>query len=142
MNRPFSVCTADWDREREALRGLRRAVFIVEQRVPEEEEWDELDASCLHALAQDEAGSPVGTGRLTPDGKIGRMAVLKEWRGVGVGTAILRFLVEHARRRGLPGCRLNAQRHALPFYAHHGFEPYGEEFMEAGIPHRAMHMRF
>jgi predicted GNAT family N-acyltransferase len=138
MNRAYSVRRADWDRERAALRGLRHAVFIVEQRVPEEEEWDDLDATCLHALAQDEAGSPVGTGRLTPDGKIGRMAVLKEWRGVGVGSAVLAFLVENARRRGHKECRLNAQSHALDFYRQHGFEAYDAEFMEAGIPHRRM----
>lgn len=142
MIRAFSIRVVDWDREREPLRSLRHAVFIVEQQVPEDEEWDDLDAICLHALAQDDAGTPIGTGRLAPDGKIGRMAVLKEWRGAGVGTALLRFLVEHARKRGLPGCHLNAQRHALPFYARHGFEVYGEEFMEAGIPHCAMHMRF
>ncbi|HLW74549.1 MAG TPA: GNAT family N-acetyltransferase [Gammaproteobacteria bacterium] len=137
----FSVRKADWELDREALRGLRRTVFIVEQRVPEDEEWDDLDPACLHTLALDRAGIPIGTGRLTPDGKIGRMAVLKEWRGTGVGSALLAFLVEDARRRGIKDCRLNAQSHALTFYARHGFEPYGEEFMEAGIPHRAMHMR-
>lgn len=124
------------------MRALRREVFIIEQRVPEQEEWDEMDALCLHALALDTAGMPIGTGRLAPDGKIGRMAVLKPWRGNGVGAALLRFLVDAARQRGLQGCHMNAQSYAVPFYARYGFEIEGDEFMEAGIPHRVMRMRF
>jgi predicted GNAT family N-acyltransferase len=124
------------------MRAVRREVFIVEQRVSEEEEWDALDALCLHALALDAAGAPIGTGRLATDGKIGRMAVLKPWRGAGVGTALLRFLVDAARQRGLQACHMNAQSYAVPFYARYGFEVEGDEFMEAGILHRVMRMRF
>ena len=142
MTGSYTVRAARWDTERESMQAVRREVFIVEQRVPEGEEWDELDALCLHALALDAAGSPIGTGRLAPDGKIGRMAVLKPWRGSGVGAALLRFLVDAARRRGLTGCHMNAQSYAVPFYTRYGFEVEGGEFMEAGIPHRVMRMRF
>lgn len=134
----FSVHQAAWPADSAALKGIRTEVFILEQRVPEEDEWDGLDAACLHALAVDAEGAAIGTGRLAPDGKIGRMAVLKEWRGRGVGTGILEFLVAAARSRGLGECQLHAQSHALGFYAHRGFESVGEEFMEAGIPHRRM----
>ena len=80
------------------MQGVRRAVFVVEQRVPEALEWDDADALSLHALAHDSQGQPVATGRLLPDGHIGRMAVVREWRGRGVGRAILDFLVDCGRR--------------------------------------------
>jgi predicted GNAT family N-acyltransferase len=138
MSREFRLRLADWEREREAMRAVRTAVFIQEQGVPQDIEWDDMDPLCVHVLAVDADGAPVGTGRLAPDGKIGRMAVLKDWRGAGVGAAILEFLVESARERGIKSCRLNAQSHALGFYLGHGFTPQGEEFLEAGIPHRRM----
>jgi predicted GNAT family N-acyltransferase len=134
----FRVRIADWEREREAMRAIRTPVFIHEQQVPQQIEWDEMDPLCVHALALDVDGTPIGTGRLAPDGKIGRMAVLGEWRGKGVGAAILDFLVASARERGIKECRLHAQHHALEFYLQHGFEAEGEEFMEAGIPHVSM----
>lgn len=137
----FSVRQADWAAENALLRGIRTEVFIMEQRVPEADEWDEQDPVCLHALALDREGMAIGTARMAVDGKIGRMAVLKEWRGKGVGSRILEFLVAAARSRGLQECRLHAQSHALAFYAHHGFEAVGEEFAKAGIPHRRMRRR-
>lgn len=140
-NGAFSVRQADWAAENALLRGIRTEVFIMEQRVPEADEWDEQDPVCLHALALDREGMAIGTGRMAADGKIGRMAVLKEWRGKGVGGSILEFLVAAARSRGLQECRLHAQSHALAFYEHHGFEAVGEEFAEAGIPHRHMRRR-
>jgi predicted GNAT family N-acyltransferase len=134
----FRVRIADWEREREAMRAIRTPVFIQEQQVPQQIEWDEMDPLCVHALALDADGTPIGTGRLAPDGKIGRMAVLEEWRGKGVGAAILDFLVACARERGIKECRMHAQCHALEFYLQHGFETEGEEFMEAGILHVSM----
>jgi predicted GNAT family N-acyltransferase len=134
----FRVRMADWEREREAMRAIRTPVFIVEQQVPQDIEWDDKDPLCVHALAVDADGTPIGTGRLAPDGKIGRMAVLPDWRERGVGTAVLDFLLDCARQRGIKEARLNAQSHALEFYVRHGFEAYDDEFMEAGIPHRHM----
>ena len=139
MNAPcFRVRLADWEREREAMRAIRTPVFIHEQQVPQDIEWDDKDPLCVHALAMDADGTPIGTGRLAPDGKIGRMAVLPEWRRRGVGAAILDFLVASARERGIKVCYMNAQIHALDFYREHGFEAYDAEFLEAGIPHRHM----
>jgi len=135
----FRVRMADWEREREAMRAIRTPVFIQEQQVPQQIEWDEMDPLCVHALAVDADGTPIGTGRLAPDGKIGRMAVLEGWRGKGVGAAILDFLVASAQERGIKQCRLHAQCHAMDFYLQHGFEADGGEFMEAGMPHRRMH---
>ena len=121
-----------------ALSAVRRAVFIVEQAVPEALEWEAADHGAVHVLASAPDGVPIGTGRLLADGRIGRMAVLREWRGRGVGAALLRELMATAEARGIMHLHLHAQTHALPFYARYGFVPSGPEFMEAGIPHRAM----
>ena len=134
----FAVRLAQWNVDSGELRAVRQAVFVLEQRIPEELEWDAADATCLHALAYDEAQRPIGCGRLLADGHIGRMAVLAAWRGQGVGGAVLELLVAEASRRGHAIIRLRAQMHALPFYARHGFMPEGEEFLEADIPHRSM----
>ncbi len=134
----FRLRQADWERDRDALRSVRLAVFVQEQGVPEELEWDEFDASSEHVLAEDTAGHPIGTGRLLPDGHIGRMAVLAGWRGKGVGDAMLTWLVEQARRRDMRELLLHAQTHAAPFYARHRFVRIGEPFIEAGIPHCLM----
>ena len=127
-----------WDEAEARVMPVRTEVFIVEQGVPEEIERDAFDAVCRHAIACDAEGRVVATGRLLPDGHIGRMAVLRAARGAGVGGAVLQALIAEAARRGLPEVALNAQTHALAFYLRHGFEAVGEVFMEAGIPHRAM----
>jgi predicted GNAT family N-acyltransferase len=98
-----------------------------------------MDARCLHALAFDPDGRVVATGRLLPDGHIGRMAVLEGARGQGIGGAVLLALMAEARRRGDRAVMLNAQTQAEAFYLRHGFVREGEGFMEAGIPH--VHMR-
>ena len=127
----------DWNAARAEASRIRLAVFVEEQRVPPEIEMDDKDAVCVHALAYAQ-GRAVGTGRLLPDGHIGRMAVLKENRSLGVGSAILERLVEEARRRGMKEIVLSAQTHALGFYRRHGFMAAGEVFEEAGIPHQEM----
>ena len=126
-----------WDKARADASPIRFEVFVAEQRVPADIELDELDARCVHAVAY-ENGAPIATGRLLPDGHIGRMAVLKAWRGRGVGSAILRALMDAARRRGDAKIELSAQVHAVPFYLAHGFQPVGPVYEEAGIAHQAM----
>jgi ElaA protein len=119
---------------------LRRRVFIEEQHVPEEIELDADDARAVHALAI-ESQRPVGCGRMLECGdyvKIGRMAVLAECRGTGVGRRVLEFLIEHARQRGFRRAVLDAQLHAEGFYLKQSFTPVGEVFEEAGIMHRRM----
>ncbi len=117
---------------------MRRAVFIVEQGIPEDLEWDEFDPVCPHALAVDAAGAAIGCGRLLPDGHVGRLAVLAGWREQGVGSALLRDLMDVARTRGYAQVLLNSQTQAMPFYARHGFVPVGAAFVEADIPHQKM----
>jgi len=127
----------DWDRAREEAAAIRFAVFVEEQGVPAEIEMDEADALSVHALAY-HGGEAVGTGRLLPDAHIGRMAVLKAWRGRGAGGLILARLLDAARARGDAVVRLSAQVHALGFYRAHGFEALGPVYQEAGIAHQAM----
>lgn len=129
---------AVWSVDEASLRAVRTAVFIEEQKVPEEEEWDGDDPSADHVLARSPDGEPIGTARLTADGRIGRMAVLAPWRGMGIGTALLRHLIERARERGLSKLTVHAQLHAIPLYAASGFVAEGPEFSECGIAHRKM----
>ena len=137
----FSVRMADWARDEAKLKSVRYDVFCVEQAVPEALEWDGLDSQCRHAIAEDAQGREIGCGRLLPDGHIGRMAVRPQWRGRGVGSALLEKLIALAADRGDSKVMLNAQTHAMPFYARYGFVPVGEPFDEAGIPHQAMEAR-
>lgn len=132
---------ASWDADRAALEGVRETVFIREQGVPAELEWDSADERCLHVLAENEKRDPVGTGRLESDGKIGRIAILREQRNAGLGGAVLEHLIREAKRRGMKQVYLFAQLSALAFYGRHGFVPEGDVFMEAGIPHQRMRLR-
>ncbi len=134
----FTVRNASWRDDLVALQALRREIFIIEQQVPEVLEWDAADADCVHALALNAEAQAIGTGRLLPDGHIGRMAVITSWRRRGVGSAILEFLISRARSEGHAALHLHAQSHALAFYQRYGFIAHGAEFMEAGIPHRQM----
>jgi predicted GNAT family N-acyltransferase len=134
----FRIVISDWSSDRQRLSRIRRAVFIEEQRVPEELEWDDDDAGGIHLLAVDGADTPIGCARLLPDGHIGRMAVLRAWRGKGVGRALLQHALETARAAGQTTVRLSAQTHAVAFYVRHGFIAEGDEYLEAGIPHVAM----
>ncbi len=152
----FHVEPASWSADQAELHGIRTQVFVDEQGVPAEAEVDEFDPRAWHVLARDPEGRAIGTGRLiaaqpqrlaesgatltASAASIGRMAVLAEWRGKGVGSAILRVLLEHARARGERLVELHAQIHAIPFYARHGFVAQGEEFDECGIAHRLMRL--
>jgi predicted GNAT family N-acyltransferase len=131
----YEIRFGDWTTLQQDAKAIRLEVFVVEQNVPAELEMDENDAACLHAVAYDAAGTPIGTGRLLPDGHIGRMAVRKAARGTGIGGALLQGLMAQAKLRGHKTVVLGAQTHAAPFYQKHGFAIVGEAFMEAGIPH-------
>ena len=132
---------ARWQQDRPSIERVRRAVFIEEQGVPEHEEWDESDSVCWHVLALAPNRDVVGTGRLDPTGKIGRVAVLPQYRGTGAGAAIVSHLVDLAGEQGLAEVHLNAQTSALGFYERLGFRAEGPEFDEVGIPHRRMRQR-
>ncbi|MFI6406993.1 GNAT family N-acetyltransferase [Streptomyces sp. NPDC050548] len=148
---PYAVRVAEDPADREACFAVRKEVFVVEQGVPQELEYDEYDAVATHVLAVREDGLPLGTGRLLYGevaaaksdgdltvGSLGRLAVAKESRGLGVGVALVRAIEDAARARGLAAVDLHAQTHALGFYERLGYEVYGPEFADAGIPHRAM----
>jgi len=136
----FRIVVTDWRCDRQRMSQIRRTVFIDEQGVPEELEWDADDAAALHLLAVDGYDKPIGCARLLPDGHIGRMAVLSAWRGKGVGRALLDAALDAARSSGHRLVRLSAQIHAAGFYARHGFIAEGDAYLEAGIPHFAMKM--
>jgi predicted GNAT family N-acyltransferase len=138
----FTVAIADWSNEddRNACRHVREQVYIVEQKVREEDEWDEFDERSRHVLARDAQGNPIGTGRLVPNMTIGRMAVLREWRGREVGAMLLHTLLEQARALHYPAIELHAQIQAVPFYERFGFARYGDEYDECGIAHVNMRL--
>lgn len=138
MNTAHDIRFGDWNTLQQDAKSIRMEVFVVEQNVPAELEMDDNDAACLHAVAYDAAGTPIGTGRLLPDGHIGRMAVRKAARGSGIGGALLQGLMAQANLCGHKTVVLGAQTHAAPFYEKHGFAIVGDEFIEAGIPHVEM----
>ena len=124
----------NWDELRTWAAPIRYAVFVDEQKVPVDMELDAWDPQSVHAVAFD-AAIAIGTGRLLPDGHIGRMAVLSTARGACTGSALLTSLVDEARRRGHRAAVLSAQTQAVPFYQRHGFEVVSGEYLDAGIPH-------
>lgn len=137
----YLVCAASWQNDIQALRRIREAVFIREQGVSAELEWDEFDVNCIHVLASDSAANPVGTARLLLDGSIGRMAVLREYRGKRVGAALMHWLLREAESRQMQHVTLNAQVHAIEFYKKFGFQVTGKAFVDAGILHVRMVLR-
>jgi predicted GNAT family N-acyltransferase len=133
MNK-IHVHVADWQKDNADIRRIREAVFIVEQSVPPELEWDADDADAVHFLAF-EGDYPIGTARLLLDGQVGRVSVLKDWRGLKVGDALLHAVIAEAERRGLKQQKLSAQVQATAFYERQGFSIVSQEFLEAGLPH-------
>ena len=136
MNR-ISVRLADWIKDNSDIRHIRDAVFVAEQHIPPELEFDAEDPQALHFLAL-EGDYPIGTARLLADGTIGRISVLKDWRGLKVGDALMHAVIAEAQARDLKQQTLSAQVHATPFYERLGFKVVSEEFLEAGIPHVEM----
>ncbi len=133
MNK-IDVRVADWQKDNNEIRRIREAVFIAEQSVPPELEWDADDTDAVHFLAY-EGDFPIGTARLLPDGQIGRVSVLKDWRGLKVGDALMQAVITEAEQRNLKQQMLSAQVQATAFYERLGFKVQSEEFLEAGIPH-------
>jgi predicted GNAT family N-acyltransferase len=138
MGNPFTVSLVSWHDGEPLLRAVRETVFIREQGVPEELEWDGLDEDCRHALALSLQGEAIGCGRMLASGHIGRIAVLPQWREQRLGTAIMETLLAEARAQGLSRVDVDAQTQAMPFYRSLGFVEQGEVFMDAGLPHIKM----
>ncbi|WP_284892736.1 GNAT family N-acetyltransferase [Cobetia amphilecti] len=135
----ISLERGDWQTLGNEASEIRRVVFIEEQQVPQEEEWDGRDDACEHFLVHLD-GRTVGTARLLPDGHVGRVAILSEARGLGLGQRLMEAVIHASRQAGHAEVLLDAQTHALEFYQRLGFTAYGDEFLEAGIPHRSMRL--
>ncbi len=134
----FIIRTVRWQEAEAGIRFVRETVFMQEQNVPEDMEWDGLDPECTHVLAFNLDGDVIGTGRITDSGRIGRMSVLREWRNHGIGDLILVALMDLAEKQGFRRITLAAQTHAMGFYERHGFRSTGDIFDDAGIPHQEM----
>jgi predicted GNAT family N-acyltransferase len=138
----ISIQITHWDEAKSHVMPIRHEVFIKEQEVPVELEWDEFDQNALHAIVKKDQGV-IGTARLIMDNsiaRIGRMAIQKEYREQGIGQKLLSILIQTAKEKGAQECILHAQTHAIAFYAKASFEPNGPIFDEAGIPHVEMRL--
>ncbi|MER7674193.1 GNAT family N-acetyltransferase [Kitasatospora sp. NPDC096128] len=145
------VRVAEGEADLELVRAIRREVFVVEQNVPEELEYDEYDATSVHVLAVDADGTGLGTGRLIfgdqarkltggVEGRVllGRLAVVAAARGTGLGADLVRAIEAAGRERGAVEVELHAQVQALGFYERLGYVAEGPVYDDAGIPHRTM----
>jgi predicted GNAT family N-acyltransferase len=128
------------DRQAE-ITSVRRAVFVEEQNVPESIDFDGSDVDFIHVLATDKTGFPVGTARINRKGRIGRMAVLKNYRRQGIGTKMIQALMDYGRKNSITDFHVSSQVTAIGFYEKMGFEPFDEEFLEAGIKHINMKLK-
>jgi len=141
MGNPFTVSLITWHDGEPLLKSIREAVFIREQGVPAELEWDGLDEGCRHALALSHKGDAIGCGRMLANGHIGRISVLPEWRKNKVGTALMEALLDYARSHDYKQVDVDAQVYAIPFYHSFGFKEQGKQFMDAGLPHIKMFLK-
>lgn len=137
----FVIAIVNWSDKQAELYSVRRAVFIVEQNVPESIELDGRDPDFIHVLASDTKGHPVGTARINRKGRIGRMAVLQNYRRRGIGRKMIQALMDYGRKHSITNFHVSAQVTAVGFYKKMGFEPHGEEFIEAGITHINMKLK-
>ncbi|HEU0219962.1 MAG TPA: GNAT family N-acetyltransferase [Gallionella sp.] len=141
MGNPFTVSLISWHDGEPLLKSIREAVFIHEQGIPEALEWDGLDENCRHALALSLQGDAIGCGRMIPDGHIGYIAVLPQWRKQKVGTAIMEALLNYARAHDYPQVSVDVQPQYVPFYRSIGFVGRGEAFIDAGLPRIKMSLK-
>ena len=141
MPTSFTVSLVCWHDGEPLLKSIREAVFIREQGVPAELEWDGLDDSCRHALAISHKGDAIGCGRMLDDGHIGRIAVLPPWHKKKIGTAIMEALLDYARSNDYEQVDVDAQTYAMPFYHGFDFVEKGKVFMDAGLSHIKMKLK-
>jgi len=141
MSNCFDIQEVSWLTHEVALTAIRKQVFIVEQRVPLALELDGLDQAAVHLLAFSHQTEPIGCARLLGDGSVGRMAVLKSWRGLGAGTELLKAAIAHYKQKNILPITLSAQTHAIPFYQKAGFVVSSEPYLDAGIMHVDMQLR-
>lgn len=140
MQASFSIQQVTWASHAAPLKSVREQVFIIEQQVPIALEWDGLDDNAVHLMVLHKNGNAVGCARLIGDGSIGRMAVLKPWRGLGIGTALLKAAIAYYQQHNIQPITLSAQTHAIPFYQKAGFEGCSAPYLDAGILHVDMQL--
>lgn len=140
MSNVFDVQVGSWSQLKCYAMQIREQVFILEQQISPEDEWDMEDETSIHFVVFHE-GEAIATARLLQNHSIGRVAVIKAYRGKGVGFELMKFIIEFAQREKRPTLNLSAQVHALPFYQRLGFEPHGKEYLDCGIPHVYMTMQ-
>lgn len=133
----LSIKIVDFTNNFNEIKEIRTTVFIQEQHVPVELEWDEFDEEATHVITYFN-NKPVATARLLKDGHIGRMAVLKAFRNRKIGQNMLKYILELAKKRNIHNIQLSAQKHAVDFYRKYGFSTVSNEYMDAGIPHYDM----
>lgn len=138
-DRTFEIRVARWPQDAALIKSIRRKVFVIEQGLEPEIEWDGKDASATHVLASVD-GEYIGTGRIQASGHLGRLSVISSYRGLGIGKAMISHLLEIARAQKHELAYLNAQVHAVSFYEQFGFVVIGKVFMVAGIPHQRMEL--
>jgi predicted GNAT family N-acyltransferase len=141
MGNSFTVSLVSWHDGEPLLKSVREQVFIREQGISPELEWDNLDEGCRHALALSHKGDAIGCGRMLADGHIGRIAVLPQWRKQKVGTAIMEAFLDYARAHDYPQVDVDAQTQAVQFYRSFDFVEEGKVFMDAGLPHIKMRLK-
>lgn len=141
MRPEFYIKQVTWSTHEVALRLVRKQVFIIEQHVPRSLEWDEHDATATHLLAVDCQQVPIACARLLDNGSIGRMAVLKAWRGKGIGKALLVQAIALYQQRACSMVTLSAQLHAIAFYEQSGFVVCSEPYLDANILHVDMQLK-
>lgn len=136
----FSVKHGSWDQLQQDAKLIRELVFISEQNIPEQDEWDDQDAISQHFVVYDH-NQPIATARLLANNSVGRVAVLKAYRGQGIGRLIMLEIIAYAQAQKRPSLQLSSQVHAISFYEKLGFSIQGDEYDECGIPHIEMVMQ-
>ncbi|ENV38442.1 GNAT family N-acetyltransferase [Acinetobacter venetianus] len=135
----FSVKQGSWDQLQQDAKLIRELVFISEQNIPEQDEWDDQDAISQHFVVYEQK-QPIATARLLVNNSVGRVAVLKTYRGQGIGRLIMLEIIAYAQAQKRPSLQLSSQVHAISFYEKLGFSIQGDEYDECGIPHIEMVM--
>jgi predicted GNAT family N-acyltransferase len=136
MNQSFTIEQVSWDSPKQALlKAVREVVFIEEQRVPLYIEWDEFDQDAIHLLAIDAYDKAIGCARILKKGRVGRMAVMPDWRGKGLGLALLDEAMKICKSLGMQSVAISSQTHAIKFYEKAGFTVTSEAYIDANIWH-------
>lgn len=136
----LKIRSGSWDELQNDAKLIREQVFIQEQHIPVEEEWDAQDAVALHFVVYDQA-QPIATARLLQNNSIGRVAVLKSHRGLGIGKLLMQAIIEQAKSEQREFLKLSSQVYAIQFYAGLGFQVQGDEYLDCGIAHIDMYLK-